>query len=105
MVPFDPGAAQRVVDWFREKGWIGPQEGAVQIIERSMYCKGCPGDRSIHWSPDCPILKCCVDERKLRHCSECEEFPCSRLNEWAGKDPKYSAALKRLTEMRADGGR
>ena len=49
------------------------------MIEQGMYCRGCRGDRSLHWSPDCPILLCCVDERHLEHCAQCKDFLCETL--------------------------
>lgn len=98
-VPIDSAAAQRVVSWFRDQGWLAQDEGVNEIIQRSMYCKGCRGDRFVHWSPDCWILRCCVDEKGLDFCSECEEFPCLRLREWA-RSGKYAQALQRLYAMR-----
>jgi pimeloyl-ACP methyl ester carboxylesterase len=62
-----------------------------QIIGRSMCCKGCPGERAAHWSPDSAILKRCIDERHLASCSECGDFPCGRLEEWAECPPSMSA--------------
>jgi hypothetical protein len=67
-----------------------------------MYCKGCHGDRSIHWSSDCWILKCCVDDHGLEHCSECDTFPCDRLVEWSGGNDSYTSALQRLRRMRRE---
>jgi hypothetical protein len=98
-VPFDPQAAESVVAWFKSQGWLAESEGVSQVLERSMYCTGCQGDRSLHWSADCWILQCCVDERKLRHCSECELFACDRLVDWASQNEGYTAALARLRQM------
>jgi hypothetical protein len=99
-VPSDAAAAQRVVDWFRDQGWLAQDEGVTEIIQRAMYYKGCRGGRSVHWSPDCWILRCCVDEKGLEFCSKCEEFPCLRLQEWA-QSGKYARALQRLYSMKA----
>jgi len=99
-VPFDAEAAQRVVAWFQKRGWLEEGEGVSQVLQRSMYCKGCHGDRSVHWSPDCWILKCCVDEKGLKYCSECEDFPCERLAERAKESTRYAEGLERLQRMR-----
>jgi hypothetical protein len=101
-VPTDADAAERVAGWFRSMGWLKEGEGVREIIERSMYCNGCRGDRSVHWSADCEILKCCVDERGLEFCYECDDFVCERIIEWAQKDTEYSAALERLQRMTDD---
>jgi hypothetical protein len=63
--------------------------------------QGLSGDRAVHWSPDCAVLKCCIDERKPTHCSDCKGFPCRRLEEWAEQGAKYEAALVRQTELRS----
>ena len=97
----DAGAAQRITDWFHKMGWIKADEGLNEIVQRGMYCKGCRGDRSVHWSADCEILKCCVDEKGLTNCSECADFPCQRLTEWAATGQKYTNALNRLHQIKA----
>jgi hypothetical protein len=57
---------------------------------------------SAHWAANCWILKCCVDDKELEYCYECELFPCGRLSEWAGEREQYAEALKHLQQM---GGR
>ena len=103
-MPFDSDAAAGVVAWFKKEGWLKEDEGVADALERSMYCKGCHGDRSIHWNAECWILQCCVDERKLNHCSECDVFPCDRLQEWSGQRESYGEALQRLRNMRENPG-
>jgi hypothetical protein len=51
------------------------------------------------------MLKCCVDERKLEFCFECDNFVCERLNEWALQDPKYGEGVERLRWLKAGGRR
>jgi hypothetical protein len=64
-------------------------------------CDGCRSDRNgHHWSPDCKILNCCVHERKLDFCSECTDFPCQILDEWAGEFPHHAEAVERLRGMK-----
>ncbi len=99
-VTFDAEAAQEVAAWFREQGWLEEGEGAAEVAARGPYCQGCRGDRSVHWSPDCWIRACCVDEKGLSFCSECDVFPCGRLEEWALGSPRYGEALERLRGMR-----
>jgi hypothetical protein len=99
LVPSNEEAAARIVSWFKEMGWLEEGEGVPEIIERSMYCQGCRGDRAVHWSADCWILQCCVDEKGLQHCFQCDAFPCGRLEEWSKGNKGYAAALNRLREM------
>jgi Protein of unknown function (DUF3795) len=96
----DAPAAESLVGWFRQEGWLKVDEGAKEIMSRGPYCLGCHGDRSVQWSGDCWIRKCCVEEKHLRFCSECQELPCTRLIERAQGNPRYTAALDRLKAMR-----
>ena len=105
-VPTDDEAAKRVVGWFRAMGWLKEDEGVPEIIERSMYCQGCRGDRSVHWSAECKLLTCCVDQKGATACYECDDFVCEHLEEWVqspppGQEKKYADALDRLRAMRA----
>jgi hypothetical protein len=54
LAPTDSQAARRLVAWFQEMGWLEEQEGIAEAVERGMYCKGCRGDRSTHWSAEWP---------------------------------------------------
>lgn len=103
-MPFDEEAAERVLSWFRKEGWLEEGEGLEEAIQRSMYCKGCHGDRTTHWSADCWILKCCVDDKGLDNCSECDTFPCEPLVEWSWQNDSYGKALQNLRKMRDDDG-
>jgi len=98
--PFDSHSAKKLVSWFKENNWLEDKEGITEIITRGMYCRGCRSDRKeIHWSPDCQILECCIYEKELAYCFECEEFICKRLKEWAKKDSKYKDALENLKAL------
>ncbi len=99
-VTSDAEAATRIVAWFKKEGWLKENEGREEVIKRGMYCKGCRGDRSVHWSSDCWILKCGVDDKGHEFCHECSEFPCQRLEEWSQQNDNYGKALARLKKMK-----
>jgi hypothetical protein len=87
--PSDTKLAQEIADWFRTSR-------GKEVDPGSIRCEGCRGPRENHWSPDCWILKCCVDERGLESCGACPDFPCQALEEWAATSAKYGDALERL---------
>ncbi|HID91028.1 TPA: DUF3795 domain-containing protein [Candidatus Bathyarchaeota archaeon] len=78
---------------------IGLKKRDMEIKSEGIRCLGCKGDRTEHWSPDCWILKCCVDKKGLGFCHECEDFPCERLEEWAKGSKRYEEALDRIKGM------
>ena len=91
LAPKDATVRQEIVEWLRDTRH-------VEVEPEAIHCSGCRGDRAAHWSADCWILRCCVDERGLRFCSDCKQFPCERLVAWASQDEGYGRALKRLKE-------
>lgn len=84
--------AKRISKWFYENR-------DVEIPTEKIRCDGCRGSRENHWSPDCEILRCCVDKKNLIACYQCEDFPCETLNDWSEKNEKYEDAYSRLTDM------
>lgn len=100
--PTDAHAARVVVDWLKSQGWLTPDEGMAEVLERRIHCCGCLGDRTTHWSADCWMLACCVDQQGLTDCSQCAAFPCQRLEAWATQNAGYGAAPERLKRIRSE---
>jgi len=88
----DPKMQQEIARWFKAN--LGKD-----IVPGDIGCTWCRGEREGHWSTDCWILKCCMDDRSLKHCSECPDFACGKLEEWAARNGRYTAALVRLRGM------
>ena len=97
---FDREAAERLAGWWRSEGWLAEGEGADKVMAMAPHCLGCRGDREKHWSPTCHLLKCCMDDKGLSNCAECDEFGCEALTTWAQGNDKYAGGLGRLEEMR-----
>ncbi|MGI6667876.1 MAG: DUF3795 domain-containing protein [Bacillota bacterium] len=95
--PSDPGAMKRVLAWLNKD-----TQGSVKP-EQIRWCGGCLGDRETHWSADCDILMCAVDDKSLKSCSQCDKFVCDRLTKWASKSKRYTQALERLKGLRSSG--
>jgi hypothetical protein len=91
--PNNPSVAHEIVEWLKK-------QRAIEKRPQDIHCLGCKGDRAKHWSPDCWILKCCVDKKKLEFCYQCHSFPCDKLNEWAKGSRRYGKALSRLRKMK-----
>ena len=92
----DAEAAEHLAGWWKSEGWLEEGEGAAEILAGGPHCLGCRGDRAAHWSANCWILKCCVDDRGVQSCHECDDFACERLVQWAAQNGKYAAALAYL---------
>lgn len=87
----DRALAQKIADAINRRG--------SNVKPEQIKCGGCRGPRSDHWSADCEILTCCVDQHQLGSCHKCADFVCSRLTDWAGKSERYAQALSRLKDL------
>lgn len=89
----NPEQAKHISDWINENygGDCTPD---------MVKCTWCKGDRDGHWSADCWILACCVDDKGLDFCFECESFPCDELVGWAAGSEKYGNAFEWLKSQK-----
>jgi len=71
----------------------------------AMECDGClGGGRLPAHAPKCAIRECAEAKTKTRRCSECEEFPCSRITDFNNDGMlHHSEVLENLRQLRADG--
>ncbi|NIQ07221.1 MAG: DUF3795 domain-containing protein [Candidatus Korarchaeota archaeon] len=56
------------------------KEGLRWLASQEEPCKGCRFGGGWSWNPNCAIRLCCT-EKNLDFCYQCEEFPCSILQE------------------------
>jgi len=47
-----------------------------------LKCEGCVHILKPFWGESCPVKACCED-KNLKHCGECDEFPCLLLNQFS----------------------
>ncbi len=66
---------QETIKWFRK-------EKNLDLSKDDLICKGCLGPLEVHWSPDCKMMLC-AKEKKLKHCFECDDFPCTLMQKFA----------------------
>ena len=80
---------------FRSEGAFDFKQ-LVRGLEWFIENAKCPGCRQGGGPPWCEVRKCCF-EKGLRICFECEEFPCSKLKDYA--DPDTMDRYERFKEM------
>lgn len=99
--PFDKAAGEQILKWYKSEGWYEDDQAIEDIINKGDYCKGCRSNREdVHWSPDCSILKCCIDQKNLNYCFECEDFPCEELEKWSEQGEHHQKAIENLKLMK-----
>ena len=95
--------AGKMVDFWRYNKWIGPDDGAEAIVKMNPICKGC-------WdNADCIIkggcgkrdFRVCCNEKQIKHCGECGEFPCEDYKAWASQNEGCRSAMDHLLSLRS----
>ena len=87
-----------ITEWFRK-------ERNETIKSEQVKCEGCRGSVDVHWSPDCRMMLC-AKKRGLKYCFQCEDFPCTILNEFSSDGISHHNRtvenLKRMKEIGID---
>ena len=103
LLPTDTAVQDKLLPWFRSRGWLRDDEDLSVALQKGMYCKGC-GHHETWWSPNCTIAKCCIHENGYHNCSMCGKFLCKKLVNHQSQDEKYQEGityLQRLVEKSA----
>ena len=58
-------------------------------------CPGCGGEDFFEKHPSCSYITCCVKNRGLEVCAQCEEYPCPKF-EGASDGPDIKTTAKRV---------
>ncbi len=51
-------------------------------------CPGCCGQDFFNKHPSCSLITCCVKQKGLEVCAQCDEFPCSKFKRLTGDGGK-----------------
>lgn len=93
-------AAQALVCWFRQRGWIAPHEGAAEIMKKAPFCTGCRCEAEPHFGKTCHMRLCCA-ENGFDHCGKCPDFPCTSYMEWTADTPHHQGAMELLFSLKS----
>jgi len=94
--------AQRLMSRF---GGGSKQPAKPPTLTEAMMCDGCQGGgRTPAHVPKCAIKLCAAEKSKSKRCSECEEFPCSRISDFNNDGMAHHAeVLANLRQLREKG--
>ncbi|MHA1722567.1 MAG: DUF3795 domain-containing protein [Candidatus Baldrarchaeia archaeon] len=84
-----------IVKWFRKK--------RNEIVKpEQIRCEGCRGPLEHHWNSECKLMLC-ARKRGHQYCFQCEEFPCTYVDEFSSDGISHHKRtienLKRMKEI------
>ncbi len=83
--------AASVLNWFKENNWIDQHITLKEFMSLGKQCHGCKEITKKHWSSNCKILNCNIDQNTK--CTSCTTYPCEILINH-NKEAKYDLGLK-----------
>lgn len=87
---------RETIEWFKK-------ERNETIKPEQINCDGCRGSLKRHWSPECKMMLC-AKNRGLQYCFQCEDFPCTILNEFSSDGiPHHKQTVKNMKRMKEVG--
>jgi len=76
------------------KKWT--EELKVEFKPEDIDCDGCMSNRISGWCRKICKIRPCAEERKVKTCAHCDDYPCKKLKEFLSKEP---VAKKNLEEI------
>ena len=97
----DMKAAESLVEWFKERGWIETNENAEAVKKMAPFCSGCWEKSDVHWCGDCDLRMCC-EKKELNNCGDCSDFPCEKYKAWANNVDHHKKAMEYLLSLKTN---
>jgi len=76
------------------KKWT--EDDKVEFRPEDIDCDGCKSNRISGWCRKICKIRPCAEERKVKTCAHCDDYPCEKLKEFLLKEP---VAKKNLEEI------
>ena len=79
--------------------------GPMKLKKEDLLCDGCIGaERVASFCRDCAIRKCPDDKQNVARCSDCKDFPCSRITDFNNDGmPHHGEVLENLRRIKEMG--
>lgn len=69
----------------------------VEFKPEDIRCNGCMSDTISGWCTKICKVRPCAEERRVKTCAHCDDFPCEKLTAFLANEPE---AMKNLEETR-----
>jgi hypothetical protein len=72
----------------------------VEFTLGDIDCNGCKSDVLSGWCRKICRIRPCAEERKVKTCAFCGDYPCEKLEEFLSKDSQGAMARENLERIR-----
>jgi hypothetical protein len=86
------------IEWKKQIARHWSDQGEIKFKPEDVDCRGCKSDMISGFCRKLCEIKPCAEEKKVRTCAHCDDYPCEKLKEYlSDNDP---VATKNLQEIR-----
>ncbi|WXG45197.1 MAG: DUF3795 domain-containing protein [Candidatus Atabeyarchaeum deiterrae] len=68
----------------------------VEFKPEDIDCDGCMSNRISGWCRKICKIRPCSEERKVKTCAHCGDYPCGKLKEFLSKEPIATKNLEKI---------
>lgn len=68
----------------------------VEFTPEDIDCDGCWSNRISGWCRKICKIRPCAEQRKVKTCSHCSEYPCGKLGEFLANEPTAKQNLESI---------
>jgi hypothetical protein len=71
----------------------------VAFKPEDINCKGCKSDTLSGWCRKICKIRPCAEEKKMKTCAHCDDYPCGKLKEFLSDEPVATENLAKIRKM------
>ena len=71
----------------------------VEFKSEDIDCDGCMSNVISGWCRKICKIRPCAEERKVKTCAHCDDYPCEKLKEFLSNEPVATENLKKLRKI------
>ena len=68
----------------------------VEFKPEDINCNGCMSDTLSGWCTKICRIRPCAEEREVKTCAHCGDYPCEKLKEFLSNEPEAAATLEEI---------
>lgn len=71
----------------------------VEFTPEDIDCDGCMSNRISGWCRKICKIRPCAEQRKVKTCAHCSDYPCGNLKEFLSNEPVATENLQKIRKI------
>jgi hypothetical protein len=84
------------VEWKKRIAKHWSDQGEIKFKPEDVDCHGCKSDVISGFCRKLCEIKPCAEEKRVKTCAHCDDYPCEKLKEYLSTDPVATNNLEKI---------